>query len=110
MSHPLPVTVAVRPPEYSTGYATECLFAEQSPSYYCSPSNPQFPVSLTLDVTAHQATLERVLIDTRVKGWETSAARHVALEVAAPGADAFEPVAELELERDALQHVILPEP
>ncbi len=113
MSHRLPVVVVERPQEYGPGYPAECLFADTtSPSvYWCTLQNPTFPVVMTLEVTAADATVERLLFDTRVKGWESSAAKRVTLDVSTPDEpDAFAQVADLELTFDALQHIVLARP
>lgn len=113
MSHRLPVVVAERPKEYGPGYPAESLFADATtPSvYWCTPQNPTFPVVMTLEVTAVDATVDRFLFDTRVKGWETSAAKRLTIEVSAPDEpDDFAPAADLELSYDSLQHVVLARP
>ncbi|MEZ4394735.1 MAG: hypothetical protein R3A48_26980 [Polyangiales bacterium] len=107
MSHRLPLNILLRPPEYGPGYPTESLFDEAPSTYWCTPTGPSFPVVLTVEVAAAEALVERFVFDTRVKGWETSAARRVSLEVS-PALDptAFQQVAELELEPNALLHVV----
>ncbi len=111
MSHRLPVIVAERPREYGAGYPAECLFAESPTTYWCTPASPAYPVVMTLEVAAADATIDRFVIDTRVKGWETSAAKHVTIEVSPPREPgAFAEVADLELALDALQHVVLASP
>lgn len=110
MSQRLPVTVVDRPKEYSASYAAEVALSETPSSYWCTPSGTAPPVVMTLEVAAFEATVERLVIDTRVKGWETSAVKRVVVEVSPPSEpEGYAQVADLELGYDALQHVVLAE-
>lgn len=103
--------VVERPDEYSGAYPAECLFADVTTTYWCTPQNPTLPVVLTLQVTAVDPKVDRIVFDTRVKGWETSAAKRITIEVASAEApDDYTVAADLELAYDSLQHVMLARP
>ena len=111
MGKPLPLVVRERPPEYSDAYATERLFEDAPTSYWCSPTGPTFPVVMGFEVTAPEASIERFAFDTRIKGWLTSAAKQVAVEVPSDGyRGGWERLFEVELEQDMVQQVILAAP
>lgn len=111
MSHRLPVLVLERPKEYGPVYPAESLFVDEPSTYWCTPTGPTYPVVMTLQVTAMEAQVERFVIDTRVKGWESSAPRRITLEVSpVREPEVFVQVADLDLELNTLQHVVLAAP